>query len=440
MSNLFRKYSDLLFPLLIFSPGLRGLGSIYYLLLGIGILFSLPLFLKTYVNIFKTKLSALLIIYYLITLLGIVPSFNEYNPSDIILSIIRLSLFIIFIFYTNGCKVENPYSLKVVKCYLIITFIASTFIFLQYYTGPIDIFSEQFSTRAGLPRYSTLSGSTNIFSVSVAFSILMSTFCYHKINFINTNLKLFIYQIFILLAALANLSRSGLIASIFAFLFCRFYIYLIKINPNFTTQFYKLPLKYKYIKTKISFLNLTIFSLISVTILSQYKLVYRFIKTTIYFITGNKNLIMSYSNATFENTSILSDLLKRFNWFSPEFFDSLIYHPQNILFGGGSKYFGGTIGLPRGYSHNMFIDVFQAQGIFGIIFFLFLLIILFSNSTNTSLNKIKASLDLRSISLVSLFFLLCTHNSGILFHPLTIFPLFYIQDFTNEKNFIKLKT
>ena len=112
---------------------------------------------------------------------------------------------------------------------------------------------------------------------------------------------------------------------------------------------------------------------------------------------------MSYSNATFENTSILSDLLNRFNWFSTEFFDSLIYHLQNILFGGGSKYFGGTIGLPRGYSHNMFIDVFQAQGIFGIIFFIFLFIILFSNSTNTSLNKIKASLDLRSISLVSLF-------------------------------------
>ena len=86
----------------------------------------------------------------------------------------------------------------------------------------------------------------------------------------------------------------------------------------------------------------------------------------------------------------------------------------------------------------MFIDIFQAQGIFGISFFVFLFIILFLNSSNTSLNKIKASIDLRSISVVGLFFILCTHNSGILFHPLTIFPLLYVQDFVDDKNFIKL--
>ncbi len=118
---------------------------------------------------------------------------TDIEGFEISIKKLNYELFIIFIFYTNGCKDENPYSLKVLKCYLIITFIASTFIFIQYYTGPIDIFSEQFSTRAGLPRYSTLSGSTNVFSISVAFSILISTFCFPKIDFIRTNLQLFLY-------------------------------------------------------------------------------------------------------------------------------------------------------------------------------------------------------------------------------------------------------
>lgn len=439
MNNLFKKYSDLLFPLLIFSPGLRGLGTIYYLLLAIAIFFCFPLLLRTYKNILKSKISLLLIIFYFITLLGLIPSFNEYYTNHIILSIIRIALFIIFIFYANGCKEDDSNSNKVVKCYLLITFIASAFIFLQYLTGPIDIFSEQFSTRAGLPRYSTLSGSTNVFSISVAFSILISTFCFPKIDFIRTNLQLFLYQSFILIAACANLSRSGLLFSIIAFLFSRSYLYFAKMNPNFASDFYKIPLNYHFIKLKIPFLNLSFFSLIIVILLSQGKLLFRFSKTIIYFVTGNKNLISSYDNATFENTDIKGDLLKRLNWFSIEYFDSLIYHPQNILFGGGSKYFGGTIGLPRPYSHNMFIDIFQAQGIFGIMFLLYILTILFLNSTNSPINKIKPSLDLRSISISTVFLMLCTHNSGIFFHPLTIYPLIFIQDFVSKKDFIKLK-
>lgn len=438
MINLFRKYADVLFPLLIFSPGLRGLGLIYYALLIIAIFFSLPLILKTYRKILNSKISLLFIIFYLITLLGLIPSFHEIPLIYLMQSIFRIILFIFLIFYINGCKGQNSYSLKVVKIYLFISFLASAIIFLQYTTGAIDIFSEDFSTRAGLPRYSTLSGSTNIFSVSVAFSILISTFCYQKVKLINTNLKLFLYQTFILLAAIANLSRSGLIASLIAFLFSRVYLLSVKVNPNFASEFYKINYKYKFNQLKIPFINLSVFSLLSIILLSQYKILLRFTKTAIFFVTGNKALISSYENATFENTSIIGDLLYRFQWFSKEFFTSLIYHPQNLLFGGGSKYFGGTIGLPRPYAHNMLIDIFQAQGIFGLMFILFLFIILFLNSTNSSINKIKPSLDLRSISITSLFLLLGTHNSGIFFHPLTIFPLLFIQDFINKKDFVKL--
>ena len=40
----------------------------------------------------------------------------------------------------------------------------------------------------------------------------------------------------------------------------------------------------------------------------------------VYFITGNKELISIYSDATFENTNILDDLSYRLFWFDPEFF------------------------------------------------------------------------------------------------------------------------
>ena len=92
-------------------------------------------------------------------------------------AISRIVLYFIFIFFVNGMKIKYG-SERIVKYYLLTCLIAAGFVFLQYFTGPLDIFSEEFSTRAGLPRYSTISGSTNMFSISVAFSILISTFSF----------------------------------------------------------------------------------------------------------------------------------------------------------------------------------------------------------------------------------------------------------------------
>ena len=79
--------------------------------------------------------------------------------------------------------------------------------------------------RTGLPRFSTTSGSTNIYSVSVAFSILMSTFIKDRINFFRSSIVLIIFQLFILGAAFTNLTRSGMFASVGAFLFARIYLF-----------------------------------------------------------------------------------------------------------------------------------------------------------------------------------------------------------------------
>ena len=126
--------------------------------------------------------------------------------------------------------------------------------------------------------------------------------------------------------------------------------------------------------------------------------------------------------------------MKRLNWTDPEFFSSLVQRPWNFIFGGGSKYFGGTIGLPRGYSHNMLIDIFQAQGLIGFFIFIFIIFYLFTKNTDSKYRLIKFNFDIRSLTLISLFFILTTHNSGLLFHPLSIFPLLYIQDSINSKN------
>ena len=91
----------------------------------------------------------------------------------------------------------------------------------------------------------------------------------------------------------------------------------------------------------------------------------------LFFLTDDKQFLIRYSDATFETGNLGVDMANRLVWFDPQFFSSLLDKPLNIIFGGGSKYFGGTIGIPRAYSHNMFIDIFQAQGFLGLLLFLF---------------------------------------------------------------------
>ena len=109
--------------------------------------------------------------------------------------------------------------------YLITTFIAASFIYIQYFTGPLNIFSEIFSTRAGLPRFATVSVVQIFFSVSVAFSILISTCIYDRVNFLKNFIVLNLYQIYILGASIANVSRSRLFASVAAYLFVSTYLF-----------------------------------------------------------------------------------------------------------------------------------------------------------------------------------------------------------------------
>ncbi len=421
-----------LFPVLIFSPGLRGIGIIYYALLFLGLVISYPVVLKTINTIFREKISTLLIIFYLVTALGLLPSFTEFQPSEIVFSISRLFLAIAFICVVNAHKIRIC-SLSIARLYLLTTFIAAALIYIQYLTGPLDIFSEAFSTRAGLPRYSTISGSTNIFSVSVAFSILISTYTYKEINFIKNETILFFYQLFLIGAALANLSRSGLITSFLCFFFARIYLILKNLNPNFFKKFSSIPLVIKTPELKIKILDLSIFALFGIILVGVQEKLIRMLKTLAFFISGNKALLKDYSDATFEAKGIGQDYLYRLNWFNDEYFNSIIQHPLNVIFGGGSKYFGGTIGLKFPYAHNMYIDMLQAQGIFGVLFFIFLLTILIFNSTTNEIFKINPLADIRSLSISTLFLFLATHNSGIVFHPLTVFPLLFIQDYLSPK-------
>ena len=434
MISLITKLFEGLFSILIFSPGLRGIGIIYYALIFISLLFCIPLLSRTYKFFFRSKISSLLALFYLITGIGLLPSFSEFQLGDILIAIARITLYFIFIFFVNGMSIEQGPE-RIIKYYLLTCLIAASFIYIQYFTGPLNIFSEEFSVRAGLPRYSTLSGSTNMFSISIAFSILISTFTFRKIDFLNSKISLFIYQFFLLGAAIANLSRSGLVASIVAFGFSRIYFYLIDIDPNFFENLSKFRYKFKIFRTKIKLITLSFYSFLLIIFISQFNLFSRYLRTVLFFFTGNKQLISIYSDATFENSrGVFADLLKRLNWFDPEFFGSLVDRPLNLIFGGGSKYFGGTIGLPRGYSHNMFMDIFQAQGLIGLSIFIFIIFILFLKSVDSKYKIIKFNFDIRSLSIITLFFVLTTHNSGLLFHTLSIYPLIFIQDFLKHNS------
>ena len=429
MNSLINNYAQIITISLLFSPGLRSVYYLYYPLLISSLIFSIPNILSTFKTVIQSKISFLIIVFNLIVGFGLIQNFNELEISQIILSYSRLLLSIIFVLLVSGCS--NKFnSTKVAKYYLLVCFIASAFIYIQYITGPIDIFSEEASTRAGLPRYSTLSGSTNMFSISVAFSILISTFIRKKTKIFQIEGVLLNYQLFILGAAIANISRSGLLASIGVFLFSRIYLIFDRLNINLFNKPFKIQTKFKGLSTKIKSIYFFTFFGLSILIIKISGSLIRYTKTIVFFISGNKSLISQYSDATFESTPVLSDFINRLTFFvDPELPRNLIYEPWILIFGDGSKHFGGTIGLDRGYAHNMFLDIFLAQGLLGISFFLFILIILFLNSFNSKINIIKYSYNIISFSIMTLFLFFCTHNSGIVFHPLSIFPLLFLQDF-----------
>ena len=182
ISNLIR-YSEIILPFIIFSPGLRGLGIVFYSFLIYSLIFSIPLLSSSFFKIFKSKFSTVLVLFYIITVLGLIPSFTEFDLETIFVTLSRVFLCIVFVLVCNSYK-NRISSIRLANIYLITTFIAASFIYIQYFTGPLNIFSEIFSTRAGLPRFATVSGSANIFSVSVAFSILISTCIYDRVNFL----------------------------------------------------------------------------------------------------------------------------------------------------------------------------------------------------------------------------------------------------------------
>ena len=98
-----------------------------------------------------------------------------------------------------------------------------------------------------------------MFSISVAFSILISTFIRKKTKIFKTEGVLLIYQLFILGAAIANISRSGLLASIGVFLFSRLYLIFDRLNINLFNKPFKIQTKFKGLKTKLKVFTFLLF-------------------------------------------------------------------------------------------------------------------------------------------------------------------------------------
>ena len=85
----------------------------------------------------------------------------------------------------------------------------------------------------------------------------------------------------------------------------------------------------------------------------------------------------------------------------------------------------------------MLLDILRAQGVMGILLFFFLLIIVFNRGFDSNLYKLNLFFEVRSLAIILLFIVLCTHNSGVIFHPLTVYPLIFVQDFLQSTNVSK---
>jgi hypothetical protein len=390
------------FYLLYFSPGLRGAGAIYYILLSFSFVFVVSLlFIRTYARF--SSAAFFLVLFYFQSLIWLSPSllvasYAEFLQAFSRIFLVMLSLAIV-LFLPLACR-------YITILYLVAVLVACFSIYIQYVFGPLDwLLSEAASTRSSLARFSSTAGNTIILSAAIPFAITIFediiSNCSSR-SFYRYLIR--VLQVFLFATSFLTLSRTsiGLSAISLCFVWLRnsFIILFSRFFPLQTLQTNVFSLRRNF--------------LVFATVFPFFVLMFAFFSEQISVGLQSYSIQSSFlpsSQQKLDTNDVFTDLFTRLTWFR-DLNSSLLTQ----ITGSGSYYYGGTLGFAGGYSHNTYLDIYYTQGIAGLFLFGSFLIFCLFQSPNPS------TLWLR-LSLCSIFLVSATHNSGLLFHPLWYFPL-----------------
>ena len=321
----------------------------------------------------------------------------------------------------NATLVDEDTREKILNIFLVCIMFAAFSIFLQYLVGPLDwLLSERHSYRAGHVRLSSFAGNTIILGAAIPYALIFLEI--KLLRFYYDDKQYFLVrtsQLLLVLCAFLILSRTAVGLTVFSIIL----IFLRPIIEAFhpAKSFRSLLL----VNVRIKYRSFLIACILTFSVF-LFGMIY---SDQLSIALAFFNIIpideVRESGIPLVTNNIFTDLLMRLTWFKPDIMSNF----YSYLFGAGTVHYGGTLGISNySFAHNTYIDIYQAQGFVGVFLFFTLLVLLIYQSIKLG------SQNFWAVSSVVLVFLLsATHNSGLLFHPLWIFPLIYFLCYQESK-------
>lgn len=415
-----------IFLILIFLPGLRFFGSIYYFLLGSSLLITFQEIIRSKVvlNLSYLTLSCIYIQQILQLFLNFESDFNFYPLARISIPL----LLIIFINYRKQNKTRF-YNLLFLANLIAVFSIFFQFLFPNLLPLPEDGY------RGFIVRFYSLGGNSNILGTSTALFIPFIIYSDQFVEVLNlkkqkyfsvTNLR-FLSIIIYSLGVIISLSRGALITFIFEFGLI-FLLSFIQFSNN--DYSFRIIIKRKILKVLFYILCFTFIVFLSVLVAKPSLFIFLinllmpiFMMLTLLGFFSQETFWQFFPNIPLDaySVNIFEDFLfTRVSWGLESIsrsFEGLL----TLLLGIGPSAYGSIAGFDEGFNHNNYFDLIEGQGILGIFFFIFFIFIILKKGRYWDSNQKKLLL----VSL-STFLLASLYSSGILHHPLWIGTLIMI--------------
>lgn len=383
-----------LFVALILMTSLRNLTPLYYLLIGLGLVF----FISKNISglfIFKKFFHPYFIFLYL-TGFVIIWSFFFLGSLEPIVGIPRILLMplLSYIFF-NFLESDKDYKKILLVILLCFSFGALSMLY-QFIFEPIAWFAQS-STRSILIRYSSILGSLTVFGTITGYFLIL---IFSPINLVRNYLMRILFLSILLIGVAISLQKTAFFTTVIALMILFLY-----------------NLRFNFMKIKLSHMFLGVFLIFSAPVLIIINPeIQKYISTLLMISTGID--LSSYSSSVIAINDVgsstiswteISRRLYIFFLFIYEAYGNYIW-----IFGIGLKGGAGVMGMEGISSHNGFLDLLVMGGPLYLLSFIYLFIkiqIYFYKSMGK--DKLSGTFFLLNL----LFFIVAIPAAGALFQP-----------------------
>lgn len=379
-SNLLR-YSALSVLSLYMFHMLRNLTSLYFLVLGLFILFFIIIILISQKKILLDPLFSTAILIWIFVSINSIFQGGEFGDPMIGLfrMWVSLPLLLVGIVLSSG-------SIKVPMKMLCFFFILATLsICWQYAFGSIFWFAES-SERAGGERFASLAGSLTAYGTSVGVFLLAALVFFKGVSRV-------VVVSFLIIGAILSLQKAGIVNIGFALILAVWIRAISKRNLGI----------------------LIVFALLVAAVFIAYSpedgllgIVYRLLSG---FITSDAELTY--------DVSLLDSIFDRLVTLPAELFS--FYGVNNLFIGAGVHGGSGVLGYPElPMAHNGLVEMLSIFGFFvGSIFAIFLIYLLVSSIQHLGNTNLQGNIEFKFLSAAYvIWFMNYLFSGGALFHPI----------------------